>query len=101
MAEIGIDTSGLENVQFGMEIREKEFCLSPKTGILNSGSYGNTPRRVLEMQKRYDILSLSLSLSLLTCMHYCLSVCNIVLIVCILSRLVPLWARAESKKPHL
>ena len=52
MAKNGLDTSGLETVKFGEEIRKKEFCLHPETTFLTNGSYGEVPRRILDLQKK-------------------------------------------------
>ncbi|KAL8613278.1 hypothetical protein ACOMHN_001602 [Nucella lapillus] len=53
MAAVEMDLQGLGEVQFGEDIRQKEFSLRPQACFLNNGSYGNVPKRVLDVQKRY------------------------------------------------
>ncbi|XP_076436600.1 uncharacterized protein LOC143276092 isoform X2 [Babylonia areolata] len=53
MTAITMDLSGLEDVKFGEDIRQKEFCLRLQSCFLNNGSYGTVPKRILDFQKRY------------------------------------------------
>ena len=53
MGELDIDLTGLESVSFGEEMRKKEFMLRDSGVFLNTGSYGNVPRRVADVQRRY------------------------------------------------
>ncbi|KAK6195862.1 hypothetical protein SNE40_001202 [Patella caerulea] len=48
-----MDLTGLENVEFGSSIREKEFFLREKSVHLNNGSYGTVPRRVFDRRIKY------------------------------------------------
>ncbi|KAH9502210.1 putative L-cysteine desulfhydrase, chloroplastic [Bulinus truncatus] len=45
---------GLGNLQFGKEIREKEFLLDPEIAFINHGSYGTVPKRILDIQTKYN-----------------------------------------------
>lgn len=43
---------GLSDVQFGREMKDKEFSLSKDIVFANNGSYGTIPIRVQEDQKK-------------------------------------------------
>ncbi|GFN81492.1 cysteine desulfurase [Plakobranchus ocellatus] len=49
-----LDTDGLAQVEFGADIKEKEFFLRPDISFFNHGSYGAVPRRVLKLQEEYN-----------------------------------------------
>ncbi|XP_055872885.1 uncharacterized protein LOC106079294 isoform X1 [Biomphalaria glabrata] len=50
-----LNTEGLETVKFGKEIKEKEFLLDPDICFLNHGSYGTVPRRIADLQVKYNL----------------------------------------------
>ncbi|GFR99628.1 cysteine desulfurase [Elysia marginata] len=49
-----LETDGLGDVEFGADIKEKEFLLDPSVAFFNHGSYGTVPRRVLRLQQEYN-----------------------------------------------
>ncbi|CAG5131450.1 unnamed protein product [Candidula unifasciata] len=48
-----LDIHGLSSVNYGKEIKEKEFFLNPDIVFFNHGSYGTVPRRVHDLQMKY------------------------------------------------
>ncbi|CAL1535088.1 unnamed protein product [Lymnaea stagnalis] len=53
--EYELDVKGLDDVKFGQDIRRKEFLLQPDIAFLNHGSYGTVPRRIFDMQIKYNL----------------------------------------------
>ncbi|RUS85917.1 hypothetical protein EGW08_006320, partial [Elysia chlorotica] len=49
-----LQTDGLADVQFGADMRDREFLLKPGVVFFNHGSYGTVPRRVLKIQEEYN-----------------------------------------------